>query len=135
MVSFWRRLLQESCSQVLYVEYGFVRTPLSGSFILNMHRKILIMKHSSCSFHDSSVLPFCNPILLWIIRSGQLPLNPESLHSLLNSFEVNSLPLSNRKVLIFFLVWFSIKDLNSLNLLNTSSLLFMKYIHVFLENH
>ena len=58
---------------------------------------------------------------------------PKSLHKSLNSFDVNYFPLSNRKVLIFFSMWFSIKDLNSLNLLNTSSLFFKNYIHVFLE--
>ena len=58
---------------------------------------------------------------------------PESLHNYLNSFDMNSLPLSDQKVLIFFSVWFSIKALNSLNLLNTSSLFFIKYIHAFLE--
>ena len=57
---------------------------------------------------------------------------PESLHNSLNSFDVNSPPLFDQKVLILFSVWFSIKDLNSLNLLNTSSLFFKKYIHVFL---
>src|SRR5882762_8275422 len=98
-----------------------------------MHGKILIMKHCPCSFHNHSILSFCNPILLWIIWSGQLLLIPKSLHNFLNSFDVNSPPLSDRKVLIFFSEWFSIKDFNSLNLLNTSSLFFIKYIHVFLE--
>ena len=50
----------------------------------------------------------------------------ESLHSSLNSFKVNSPPLSKRMVLIVFSVWFLIKALNSLNLLNTSSLFFKK---------
>ena len=36
----------------------------------------MVKWHYSGSFHDSSILPFCNPILLWIIRSGQLSLNP-----------------------------------------------------------
>ena len=53
------------------------------------------------------------------------------LHNSWNSFDVNSLPLSDQKV--FISMWFSIKALNSLNLMNTSSLFFMKYIHVFLE--
>ena len=58
---------------------------------------------------------------------------PESLHNSLNSFDVNSPPLFDRKVLILFSVWFSIKDLNSLNLLNASYLFFINYIHSFLE--
>ena len=58
---------------------------------------------------------------------------PESLHNSLNSFDVNYSPLSDRKVLILFSVWFSINSFTYLNLLNTSSLFFRKYIHVFLE--
>ena len=49
---------------------------------------------------------------------------PESMHKSLNSYDFNSSPLSNQKVLIFFSMWFSIKALNYLNLLNTSSFLF-----------
>ena len=58
---------------------------------------------------------------------------PESFHKSLNSFDENFLPLSDQKILIFFFVWFSIKALNFLNFLYTSSLFFIKYIHVFLE--
>ena len=51
---------------------------------------------------------------------------PESLHNSLNSFDVNSLSLSDQKVLILFSVWFSIKALNSLKLLDTSSFFFQE---------
>ena len=57
-------------STVLYIHRCY------GSLCPYMHGNILIMKHSPCSFHDHSILPFCNPILLWIICSGQLPLSP-----------------------------------------------------------
>ena len=58
---------------------------------------------------------------------------PDSLHSSLNSCEVNSPPLSDRKVLIFLSVRFSTKALYSLNLLNTSFFPFKKYIQVLHE--
>ena len=58
---------------------------------------------------------------------------PHSMQSSLNSSKVNSLPLSDRGVLIFLSLWFSTKDLDSLNLLNTSFFPFNKYIQVLCE--
>ena len=52
-------------------------------------------------------------------------------YSLYISF--NSPPLSNHRVLIFLSVWFSTKDLYSLNLLKTSLFHFKKYIQVLCE--
>ena len=55
---------------------------------------------------------------------------PEALHKSLNLFDVNSLPLSDWKVLIFLSVWFSTKGLNSLHLFKNSIFSFKKYIQV-----
>jgi hypothetical protein len=49
-----------------------------------------------------------------------------SLQKFTNSFEVYFPPLSDLSILIFLLEIFSIKALNSLNLLNTSSFDFKK---------
>ena len=76
---------------------------------------------------------FATPFSCGLYGVDNSLLIPESLHNSLNSFDVNSPPLSDQKVLIFFYVWFKIKALKSLNLLKTSSLFFIKYIHVFLE--
>ena len=79
-----------------------------------------------------STTPFCCG-LYGVVNSLLIP---ESLHNSLNSFDVenvNSPPLYDQKVLILFSMWFLIKVLNSLNLLNNSTLFFKKYIHVFLE--
>ena len=64
-----------------------------------------------------SVTPFCCG-LYGVVNSLLIH---ESLHNSLNSFDVHSPPLSDRKVLIFFSVWFYTRTLNSLNFLNTSS--------------
>ena len=53
-------------------------------------------------------------------------------HSL-NSSDVNSLRLSDHRILIFLSVWFSTKDLYSLNLLKTSLFPFNKYIQLLCE--
>ena len=52
------------------------------------------------------------------------------LQKYLNSLELNSPPVSNLKILIFFHERFSTRALNSLNLSNTSSFFFKKYIQV-----
>jgi hypothetical protein len=51
---------------------------------------------------------------------------PASLQKFANSFEVYYPPLSDLSILIFLSERFSIKALNSLNLLNTSSFDFKK---------
>jgi hypothetical protein len=51
---------------------------------------------------------------------------PKYLQNLTNSFEVYSPPLSDPSVLIFLSKRFSIKALNSLNFLSTSSFHFKK---------
>jgi hypothetical protein len=53
---------------------------------------------------------------------------PFSVQNSANSVEVYSPPLSDRKTLIYFLVWFSTRALNSWNLLKTSLLVFRKKI-------
>ena len=40
-----------------------------------VHRKILVMQHCFCYFHDGSVISFHNPILLRLIWPAQLHLN------------------------------------------------------------
>ena len=79
-----------------------------------MHWKILIMKH--CSSEASMIVLF----FLYAIQFccglygvDNFLLIPESLHNSLNSFDVNSPPLFDRKVFSFFYVLFSIKSLNS----------------------
>ena len=52
-----------------------------------------------------SETPFCCG-LYGVVNSLLIP---KSMHNSLNQFDANSLPLSDRKVLIFFSVWFLIK--------------------------
>ena len=51
-----------------------------------VHRNIMVMQHCFCLFHDGSVLSFRNPILIRIVWSAQLPLNPGLPAELLELF-------------------------------------------------
>ena len=98
-------------SMVLYIHR------CSGSFCPYMHGKILIMKHF---FSASMIVLFflsATPLCCGLYGVVNSLLIPESLHNSLNSFDVNSPPLSDQKFLILFSMCFSIKALNSLNLL------------------
>jgi hypothetical protein len=55
------------------------------------------------------------------------------LQKLINSFEQNSLPLSNQSTFIFLLASFSTIDLNALNSTKALSFFFKKHAHIFLE--
>jgi hypothetical protein len=92
-----------------------------------VHWNILIKDHSLHYFHYSFVLSLCYTILLRIVGSGELPLDPDIFTKVYKlSFEVYSPPLFDLSILIFLSEIFSIKDLNSLNLLNTLSFDFKK---------
>ena len=117
MTEFWF-LTGEYFFRCFVIEYSMWSTVLyiqgySSSFYPYMHGNILIMKHCPYISHDRSILPFCCG-LYGVVNSLLIP---EYLHNSLNSFDVNSPPLYDLNVFIFFSMWFSINDLNSLNLL------------------
>ena len=102
----------------------------SGCFFPQGNMQILIMDHGFYNFHDRSIPSFYHTILLWIIGNGELPLNPRFLLEIIESFNLKSPKLFDLNIFIFFSQIFSTMVLHSLNLSNTSSLLFDNYIQV-----
>jgi hypothetical protein len=74
-----------------------------------LHVKSLCTNHVSSTFHDGSIGSFCNSILLWCVSALVCCWISHPHKKSLNFLKTNSLALSNRKVLIFMLVWFSTK--------------------------
>ena len=116
LFSWQKTLLQVSFSQVLWgVWFYTYRAVLADS----SHRCMEISWSWSISLAASMiVLLFLSttPLHCGLYGVVNSLLIPEYLHNSLNSFDVNSPPLSNRNVLILFYVWFLIKALNSLTL-------------------
>ena len=97
--------------------------------VASAQRSIGISWSCSIDFTGSIVVRFfrCITPFCWglygVLKSLLIP---DSLQSSLNSSNVNSFPLSHCRVLILLSLWFLTKDLNSLNLLNTSFFPFKK---------
>ena len=80
-------------------------------------------------FHASIIVLFFlfeTPFCCWLYGVLNSLLILDSLHKELKIYEVNSAPLFDLKVFIFFWVWFSTRDLNYFKLPNTSYFLFNK---------
>jgi hypothetical protein len=63
-------------------------------------RSLLLIKHGSCGFNESSILPLHYPILLWSVWDGELMTNTFFIKTLLN-VGVLELNLSLFTLLIF----------------------------------
>jgi hypothetical protein len=66
---------------LLCVLQDFVRTLVLDldfyveCFFPKKHWQVLVLNHGLSNTYDGSILLLCNPILLWIVRNNQLPLD------------------------------------------------------------
>ena len=151
LLSFWMCMYTGQPNILIWITYGFSPEKSSSRFLLSSTRwgvrfytyiAVLAAFSQRCIGRSWSCnIAFVASMMVWFFRFAtpfywglygfiNSLLIPYSLHSSLNSSEVNSPPLFDRRVLIFLSAWFSTKALYSLKLLKTLIFSFKKYIQV-----
>jgi hypothetical protein len=113
----------------LFTKYFVVSTASTQNSCVSPTPLSMLLALSINVLFILSTTPFCCGVYGVVFWHAM----PHYLQNYSKSFPHNSPPLSVLNTLIFLSIWFSTRDLNSLNFLKTYDFFLRKYIHVFLE--